>query len=477
MATAAPPAKRVRAEDDDSDEEVEADAEMQTLQQKQPRASLVKASRECPYLSTVNREVLDFDFERVCSVTLSPLNVYCCLVDGKYFSGRKAGSPAYIHSVATGRHVFINLETGKVYCLPDNYEVIDPSLDDIKYVLHPTFTPDQIAELDTKHNEIRCMDGSGYVQGIVGINNIGHNDPINCVIHCLSHVSQFRDYFLREDNYRIKAKLATSLVERWGELLRKLWSPKAFRAHVSPHELLQQISLASNKRFVIGKLSDPHDFCTWLLTSLHAALPKKDGRSIVSNCFQGDVEVTTETSKGTQEVNTETTRTTYLHLTLDIPPPPLFRDAIDANALPQVPLSRCLAKFDGVTWTTDPLRANIRRRYTLHSLPRYLIFHLRRFRKNNFFLEKNPTIVNFPIKNLQMGDFLKNKPANQSYKYNLVATVRHEGPPTAGFYSSYVCHKASDKWFEVQDLIVQEVLPQLIVLSEAYLQIYERVDE
>lgn len=113
-----------------------------------------------------------------------------------------------------------------------------------------------------------------------------------------------------------------------------------------------QISLASNKRFVIGKLADPHDFCTWLLTSLHAALPKKhalacsvlrlilcrsrDGRSIVSNCFQGEVEVTTETSKGTLEVTTETTRTTYLHLTLDIPPPPLFRDAIDANALPQV---------------------------------------------------------------------------------------------------------------------------------------------
>jgi hypothetical protein len=51
------------------------------------QSSLLQASRECPYLSTVNREVLDFDFERVCSVTLSPLNVYCCLVDGKYFSG------------------------------------------------------------------------------------------------------------------------------------------------------------------------------------------------------------------------------------------------------------------------------------------------------------------------------------------------------------------------------------------------------
>jgi hypothetical protein len=31
-----------------------------------------------------------------------------------------------------GHHVFINLNTLKFYCLPDNYEVIDSSLDDIK---------------------------------------------------------------------------------------------------------------------------------------------------------------------------------------------------------------------------------------------------------------------------------------------------------------------------------------------------------
>ena len=28
---------------------------------------------------------LDFDFEKCCSVSLSPINVYACLVCGKYF--------------------------------------------------------------------------------------------------------------------------------------------------------------------------------------------------------------------------------------------------------------------------------------------------------------------------------------------------------------------------------------------------------
>jgi hypothetical protein len=46
-----------------------------------------KTNRLCPYLDTINRQVLDFDFEKLCSVSLSRINVYACLVCGKYFQG------------------------------------------------------------------------------------------------------------------------------------------------------------------------------------------------------------------------------------------------------------------------------------------------------------------------------------------------------------------------------------------------------
>jgi hypothetical protein len=39
----------------------------------------------CPYLDTIDRSVLDFDFEKLCSVSLSRINVYACLICGKYF--------------------------------------------------------------------------------------------------------------------------------------------------------------------------------------------------------------------------------------------------------------------------------------------------------------------------------------------------------------------------------------------------------
>ena len=66
------------------------------------------------YLDTVNRAALDFDFEKVCSISLSNLNVYGCLVCGKYFQGRSKKSPAYAHSISEDHHVFINLESTQV---------------------------------------------------------------------------------------------------------------------------------------------------------------------------------------------------------------------------------------------------------------------------------------------------------------------------------------------------------------------------
>ena len=52
---------------------------------------------------------------------------------------------------------------------------------------------------------------------------------------------------------------------RFGALLRKLWSARNFKCSVSPHELLQEIALASRKRFALGRLSECADFLSWFL--------------------------------------------------------------------------------------------------------------------------------------------------------------------------------------------------------------------
>lgn len=71
----------------------------------------------------------------------------------------------------------------------------------------------------------------------------------------LSHVAPLRNYFLKEENYnkikRPPGSMDFLLVQRFGELIRKLWNPCNFKAHVSPHEMLQAVVLCSKKKFQI----------------------------------------------------------------------------------------------------------------------------------------------------------------------------------------------------------------------------------
>jgi U4/U6.U5 tri-snRNP-associated protein 2 len=96
-----------------------------------------------------------------------------------------------------------------------------------------------------------------------------------------------------------------------------------------------------------------------------------------------------------------------MFLSLDLPPTPLFKDEAGANVIPQVPLYTVLRKFDGVMETEELKGTKFeRRRYKITKLPRYLVLALKRYTKNNFFTEKNPTIVTFPVKNLEMSEYL-----------------------------------------------------------------------
>jgi ubiquitin C-terminal hydrolase len=109
----------------------------------------------------------------------------------------------------------------------------------IKYVLNPTFTNEEIQILDLNTKVSRAFDGTKYLPGIVGLNNIKENDYANVVFQSLINVSALRDYFISEENYKnIKVQpgdIMINLVKRMGELTRKLWNPRNFKAHVSPH--------------------------------------------------------------------------------------------------------------------------------------------------------------------------------------------------------------------------------------------------
>uniref|UniRef100_H2Z991 Ubiquitin carboxyl-terminal hydrolase 39 n=1 Tax=Ciona savignyi TaxID=51511 RepID=H2Z991_CIOSA len=451
----------------------------------------VDRSRSCPYLDTINRSLLDFDFEKLCSVSLSHLNVYACLVCGKYFQGRGRKSHAYTHSVEFNHHVFLNLYTLKFYCLPDNYMIVDSSLEDITYVLNPTFTKPDIRQLSSDAKLMRAYDGTTYLPGIVGLNNIKANDYCNVVLQALSHVPPLRNYFLREENYshikRPPGDIMILLSQRFGELIRKLWNPRNFKAHVSPHEMLQSIVLCSRKRFQITKQGDPLDLLTWFLNSMNVALngskKRNSSKWVLVHFwwahFLADKELIDIKQKLLKEAEYQETmeRSPFLYLALDLPAAPLYKDELEHNIIPQVPLATLLAKFNGQSEKEyKGKRDSTMKRFEITRLPPYLIFYIKRFTKNLFFIEKNPTIVNFPVTNIDLEELIAVDADVPNTCYDLVANIVHDGDPNEGkgSYRVHILHQSPvpNKWYELQDLHVSDILPQMITLSEAYIQIW-----
>ncbi|KAL2760661.1 hypothetical protein ACRALDRAFT_2097093 [Sodiomyces alcalophilus JCM 7366] len=450
------------------------------------------------YLDTIDRNVLDFDFEKLCSVSLSNINVYACLVCGRYYQGRGPKSHAYFHALDEDHHVFINMHTQKVYVLPEGYEVKSKALDDIKYVSDPRYTKQQVAELDRRKKTLSwTLAGKEYAPGYVGMNDIKENDYLNVVVQALAHVAPLRNYFLLEDLGPPRSELA----RRTGILLRKIWNPRAFKSHVSPHELLQQVALDSSKRFTLTHQSDPADFLSWFLNHLHLGLggsKTKPGSSIIHRVFQGKLRVesqaiTARADAGDRlrfeeaaEVRVDHTR--FLLLTLDLPAAPLFQDENNRNIIPQVPLARILSKYDG-RHAQEHLAQ--RKRYRLlHPLPPYLVFHVKRFSKNKFVSERNPTIVTFDARGLDVSPYVEpdpdHHPPGEPILYDLVANVVHEAvrarredvADAVGeerkTWKVQLRDKAHDEWVVCQDLFVEKVQSELLYLGETYLQIWER---
>ncbi|KAI1038342.1 hypothetical protein LB503_011289 [Fusarium chuoi] len=445
------------------------------------------------YLDTIDRNVLDFDFEKLCSVSLSNINVYACLVCGKYFQGRGPKSHAYFHSLDEDHHVYINLETQRVYVLPEGYEVKSRALDDIKYVSDPRYSKKEVIKMDRTQRTSYTLDRKVYIPGFVGMNNIKENDYLNVIVQALAHVAPLRNYLLLEDFSN-----KTELVKRCSILVRKIWNPRAFKAHVSPHELLQEISLRSNKRFTLTTQSDPVDFLSWFLNNLHLGLggsKTKPGSSMIQRTFQGKMKVESQaiTARADatdrlrfEDADVKVDIVRFLLLTLDLPSAPLFQDELEKNIIPQVPLTTILTKYDGQRAQEHHAQ---RKRYRLmHPLPPFLAFHVKRFSQNKFVSERNPTIVTFDARNLDMSPYVepnpKEWPPSEPIWYDLVANVIHEAVRVREdvvdsgeerkTWKVQLKNKATGEWVVCQDLYVDKVQSELLYLGEAYLQIWER---
>lgn len=185
------------------------------------------------HVNTIQRAALDFDHSHQCSVSLATVNIYCCLVCGKYLQGSSHGSPAFIHAVENGHHLFVALDDVTFKILPEGDTLSDETarraVDDIAKSLNPPM------QIDGK--ELKTLIANvPYIPGLVGLT--GDASAYNVIIQLLAHIPKIRDYY--------RHPRAGKLETEFRFVIRQLWSPYLLRNHVSPHRLIQAVKKPTN---------------------------------------------------------------------------------------------------------------------------------------------------------------------------------------------------------------------------------------
>jgi hypothetical protein len=121
---------------------------------------------------------------------------------------------------------------------------------------------------------------------------------------------------------------------------------------------------------------------------------------------------------------------------------------------------------------TCKIKQKSKRKMEIYRCPHYLIIHLKRFNADN----KIETLVDFPIKNLDLQKYISNT-ENLECVYNLVGVINHKGSlQEYGHYYAFVKNPIKKKWYKIDDSNITSLKTSEIVNQNAYVLFYERKD-
>lgn len=170
----------------------------------------------------------------------------------------------------------------------------------------------------------------------------------------------------------------------------------------------------------------------------------------------------------------------------------------------KVPIDRCLNAFFNEevlekddAWDCPQCKVKRRasKRLSLARLPPILLVHLKRFEANGRFSDKIDTFVDFPIKSLDLTNYMPpplppgadkselngglpmstSDPRTQlpPYRYDLYGVTNHYGNLSSGHYTAFIASNGG--WMYCDDSSVKAVDPKQVVNQKAYVLFYKRV--
>uniref|UniRef100_A0A8C2HTS4 ubiquitinyl hydrolase 1 n=1 Tax=Cyprinus carpio TaxID=7962 RepID=A0A8C2HTS4_CYPCA len=99
----------------------------------------------------------------------------------------------------------------------------------------------------------------------------------------------------------------------------------------------------------------------------------------------------------------------------------------------------------------------------LWSVPPVLVVHLKRFSYSRYMRDKLDSLVDFPLRDLDMSEFLINPNAGPC-RYDLIAVSNHYGGMGGGHYTAFAKNKEDQKWYSFDDSSVSPSSEEQIVV-------------
>lgn len=177
----------------------------------------------------------------------------------------------------------------------------------------------------------KSLDGTDFIPGCVGLNNIGKNsDYMNVILQLFTSIVPIRNFLLEYNAPDRNTKQFDPVLASLSSMAKKIYNVKNFKGIVSPHEFFQAVGRASGKRFY-GTQQDPVALFSWLVSWLKKKMKKATPSLDLLKIFEGEVSV-----KNSETDMTGWTETFHpcVIFQLDLPDAPLFRVASDF--IPQV---------------------------------------------------------------------------------------------------------------------------------------------
>ncbi|KAF8902399.1 hypothetical protein CPB84DRAFT_1746670 [Gymnopilus junonius] len=346
--------------------------------------------------------------------------------------------------------------------------------------------------------------------GTSGLKNLGNTCYMNAPIQCLSATVPFSRFFTG----KLAGAFAKLLHDMWGGDLPYL-TPIDFRRSICQ----------LNSQYNGSDQHDSQEFLSFLIDGIHEDLNRIIGKpnythtpeeeaelerlppqiasdrewrawrsrndSLIVDFFQGQMRNRLEC------LTCHKTSTTYNVFSILSLPVPNSRSG-------KVPIERCIDAFFNEevlekddAWDCPQCKAKRRasKKLSLARLPPVLVIHLKRFEANGRFSDKIDTFVDFPMRSLDLTNYMPpplppgadksqlngglpmslEDPRTQlpPYRYDLYGVTNHYGNLSSGHYTAFIASRGG--WMYCDDSSVKPVDPKQVVSQKAYVLFYKRV--